>query len=204
MPTINLIAEQRQLRRDSERKSRAWFFGFLGVSVVGLTGAAALLLQAESANAESKALAAKILKLRPFKDEIEKNDKAMAQLTPRLVTLTKARIDTQRWFRILDHVSLVLPPDTWITSVKTPPPSDAAKPLEVQWTGMSVDQNLIGELMLRMQRSTDLADVTLKYTDQRKTQQGTGLEFNIICQVPGTEEALEKPKSSTKKESSSS
>ncbi len=194
MPYINLIAEQRKQKRDRERKARSWFFAFLGVSVLGLGTVGFLTLKAESASAEARSLQTKLDELRPHKEQIEGNEKVLMSLKPRLETLSKARLDTERWWRILDHASLVIPPETFFTRVKATAGNDLTKPVELAWTGMSVDQNLIGELMLRLQRSPDLAEVALKYTDQKRTPQGTGLEFQIVCFVPGTEESTRAPK----------
>lgn len=193
MPYINLIAEQRKQKRDRERKARSWFFAFVGVTLIGLVGVGYLTLKAESAAAEARSLETKLNELRPYKEEIEQNEKILRALKPRLETLSKARHDTERWWRILDHASLVIPPNTFFTRVKASSNNDLTKPVELSWTGMSTDQNLIGELMLRLQRSPDLANVELRYTDQKRTSQGTGLEFHIVSFVPGTEESTKTP-----------
>lgn len=189
MPYINLIAEQRKAKSERERKARAWFFAFVGVSLSGLMAIGYLVLRSEAASADIRELQAKLDELRPFQEQIAQSEAILAELKPRLDTLTKARTDTERWWRILDYASLVTPPDTWFTRLKATQGNDVTKPVQIDWTGVSVDQNLIGELMLRLQKTPDLAEVALKYTEQKRMAQGTGLEFTISALVPGTEES---------------
>lgn len=192
MPLVNLIAAQREVRRAKERAARAWFFAFVGLSGLSLVGAGALTLQVESARSNVRSLQKKAEDLAPYQSKLEDLDKMIAAMKPKLDTLGKARLDTQRWLRILDHISLVVPPNTWLTSVKSQNPGDPKQPVQVQWTGMSQDQNLVGEFMLRLQQSTDLGGIELKFTDMKRTPAGMGLEFRIDCVVPGTEEMPEK------------
>lgn len=188
MPYINLIAEQRKAKQHRERLARAWFFAFIGVSLFGLMGIGYLVLRSEAASADMRQLQAKLDELKPYQKQIAASEAILSELKPRLDTLTKARLDTERWWRILDYASLVTPPDTWLTRMKAVAGHDVTKPVQIDWTGVSVDQNLIGEFMLRMQKTPDLAEVALKYTEQKRGPQGTGLEFTITSIVPGTEE----------------
>lgn len=190
MPNINLIAEQIQAKREQQKKSRAWMLAFAGASCVTLLAFGFLTLRMEMLSAQHRNLQAKQQQLKPFEDEIAANEGLLNVMKPKLVTLSKARIDTQRWLRILDHVALVMPPNTWVTQLKSQNPSDPTKPVEVSWTGMSAEQNLVGELMLRLQRSEFLGAVELKYTDERRNANGVGLEFQINALVPGTEEQV--------------
>lgn len=189
MPNINLIAEQIQSKRDQQKKSRTWMLAFVGASCFSLLAFGFLSLRMEMLSAQHRNLQAKQQELKPFKDEIALNEGLLGAMKPKLATLSKARIDTQRWLRILDHVALVIPPDTWVTQLKSQTSSDPTKPVEVSWTGMSAQQNLVGELMLRLQRSEFLGNVELKYTDERRNANGVGLEFQINALVPGTEES---------------
>lgn len=192
MPLVNLIAAQREVRRSKERAARAWLFTFVGISSLSLIGAGSLSLQVESAKSSVRSLQKKAEDLAPYQTKLEELDRMIASMKPKLETLGKARLDTQRWLRILDHISLVVPPNTWLTSVKSQNPGDPKQPVQVQWTGMSQDQNLVGEFMLRLQQSTDLGGIELKFTDTKRTPAGMGLEFRIDCVVPGTEEMPEK------------
>lgn len=190
MPLINLIAEQRQWKRNRFVKARTWFIIFATVSAVGILSFGTLLIGAEYTKAEMESMRASIIELRPLTNAVDENEKQLLDLQPRLQTLGAARDDTERWTRIFDHVSLVMPTDTWLTNVRAQQPSDPRQPVQVAWIGMSTEQNLIGELMLRLQRAEDLANVQLEYTELKRTSFGTGLEFKIDCVVAGTGEKI--------------
>ena|SRR5438874_905942 len=189
MPLINLIAEQRAQLRNQGKKARIWFFAFAGTACMGAASVGFLFLRAESLGSEISSLQTKALELKPFEDAIAKNQKMLADLKPRLETLNTARMDTQRWSRILGHISLVMPDNTWLTSVAAQQGSDQTKPVEIAWTGMTTDQNLVGDLMLRMQKSIDLQNVQLRYTETKRTSTGEGVEFQIASEVMGTADA---------------
>jgi Tfp pilus assembly protein PilN len=189
MPYINLIAEQRAALRAVTRKSRAWFLAFASVAGVFALTVGFFFMRSGSLNAEIADLKAQAEQLQPLKDGIERNQSALAQMKPRMETLQTARLDTERWTRILDHMSLVMPQNSWLTNVAAVQSNDT-KPVEITWIGMSSEQSLVGELMLRMQQSPDFSDVQLKFTETKHTQYGVGIEFNITSSVAGTESKI--------------
>lgn len=188
MPTINLIHDQRKAYRQRLKTSRMWFVAFLGaaVSTGGLT--AMLLFGSIALTGEAKNLQSQAEKLKPYRKLIEQSEREFSQLSPRLTTLTTARTDTERWTRILEHMSYVMPTNTWLTGVRSVPNSDEEAPVEVALTGMSGQQESVGEFMLRLQTLSDIANVRLRYTEEKKTQFGEGLEFQIVCDVPTSSE----------------
>lgn len=194
MPTINLIHEQRKAYRQRLKASRLWFMAFLGaaVSTGGLT--AMLLIGSISLSGEAKSLQAKTEELKPYREAIEQSEKALTELSPRLTTLTTARTDTERWTRILEHMSYVMPTNTWLTGVRSVASNEESAPVEVSLTGMSGQQESVGEFMLRLQSLKDIANVRLRYTEEKKTQFGEGLEFQIVCDVPTSTDSKEETK----------
>jgi Tfp pilus assembly protein PilN len=164
--------------------------GAVAVLALGTTGS--LFLAAESKRAEARGLQAQFEKLAPVRDEIAKNEAALSLLAPKLTTLTKAREATDRWSEIFKHVSLTLPSGAFLTNVRSDRQSDPSKPVVCEFTGMSLDQNLVGDFMLALQNCPQLEAVSLKYTEEHRAQQGTGLEFTIATQVVGTEEVAAK------------
>jgi len=149
----------------------------------------ALWLKGMSLSGEISDLKAQAEALQPLKDEIAAKHQSLTELQPRLETLTTARHDTERWSRVLDHMSLAMPQDTWLINVVATQGSDE-KPVDVTWTGMSSEQNLVGDLMLRMQQSPDFANVVLKYTDTKVTTYGMGIEWQITTEVSGTDSKI--------------
>jgi Tfp pilus assembly protein PilN len=194
MPTINLIHDQRRAYRQRLKASRLWFTALLGaaISTGGLT--AMLLIGSISLNGEAKSLQAKAEELKPYREAIEQSEQALTQLSPRLTTLTSARTDTERWTRILEHMSYVMPTNTWLTGVRSVASNEENAPVEVSLTGMSGQQESVGELMLRLQSLSDIANVRLRYTEEKKTQFGEGLEFQIVCDVPTSSDSNKETK----------
>ncbi|HWP31257.1 MAG TPA: PilN domain-containing protein [Fimbriimonadales bacterium] len=179
MPSINLIAEQRQIKRDAERRVRKWMSASGAVFVFGGLIFGFFWFQTQRAHSELRDLKAQEERLVPIKEQLALASQALKELEPRLRTLERARQATQQWNRVLEHISYVMPENTWLTNLRSTPSKDD-KPVEIQYTGMSASQDLIGELMLRLQKCPDLTDVSLKYTDQRRTSQGLGLEYQIV------------------------
>jgi len=194
MPTINLIHDQRRAFRQRLKASRLWFLAFLGaaISTAGMT--AMLLIGSITLRGEARDLEVKSEALKPYRELIEQSDKAFSQLRPRLTTLTTARTDTERWTRILQAMSYVMPTNTWLTGVRSVPNSDESAPVEVALTGMSGQQESVGEFMLRLQSLGDISNVRLRYTEEKKTQYGEGLEFQIVCNVPTSKESSKETK----------
>lgn len=203
MPNINLIAEQREALRKSAKLTRLWFIAFLGAAGIGLLSFGFLFIQGEALSAQLKNLKAKTEELKPIKELIEKTKQANSMLIPRVQTLQTARLDTERWFRVLDHFSMSVPHNTWLTQVTAVQPNEATKPVELHLTGMSAEQVLVGELMLRLQRLEDLNQLALKYTEFKKTTNGNGIEFQIACAVSGTEEQQKRTSDESKKKDDS-
>jgi len=185
MPSINLIAEQRKLKHDAERRVRKWMTASGTVFVFGTLIFGFFWFQTQQAHSQLKDLKAQEESLVPIKEQLAIATRALKELEPRLRTLERARQATQQWNRVLEHISYVMPENTWLTNLRSTPSKDD-KPVEIQYTGMSASQDLIGELMLRLQKCPDLTEVSLKYTDQRRTSEGLGLEYQIVSLLANT------------------
>lgn len=202
MPFINLIAEQREKKRAFEKRVRTWFYVFLSSFILGISVCGLLFIRTQMLIADARELQREAEKLTPIIEKYEATKKALAQLNPRIKTLEKAVESTKRWNRIFTHFAYVTPTDTWLTALKSDAKQEKGKPLSVTFTGMSANQELIGELMLRLQQSFDLQNINLKYTDAKRIQVGEGIEFQIISTLQGTEED-DKEAQSNKKEATS-
>lgn len=201
MPYINLIQEQRFGIRQQEKRARTLLFLFAGVSCVSVLAFGFFLLQAEQANGEYQRLQREFQKLQPIVAKIESNDRQLQTLAPRLTTLQGAQQATDRWSRILDHLSRNVPSGVWLTNLRCIT-TDPTNPVQVSVTGMSATQDSVGDLILRLQGCPDLANVTLKYTQEKIVEMKKGLEFEITGDIVGTEEKKAKEETDGKKESS--
>ena len=201
MPNINLIQDQRSGIRQQEKKSRLLLFVFGGVTCLSVLGFGSLMAATDQVNGRYQELQRQFQKLEPVVKEIESNDKDLQILAPRLTTLQGAQEATNRWSRILDHLSRNVPSGVWLTNLRCVT-TDPTKPVMVSVTGMSATQDAVGDLILRMQGCSDLTNVTLKYTQEKVVEAKKGLEFEVTGDIVGTEEKKAKEETEDKKVSS--
>jgi Tfp pilus assembly protein PilN len=109
-----------------------------------------------------------IAKLQPIVKQIKTYDGATSKLKPKLKLLNEAKDLTMRWYNTLDRLTESLPQQTYLTRVGTgssrvPGKQDSDK-TEMLIAGVSANQALVGETMLRMQAIPDLTEINLHYT----------------------------------------
>lgn len=199
MPLINLIQDQRLAAKKNERTARVLFVSFATVATVSVLASGFLLVLKESAANEASDLKAKAQQVQPILDEVEATNREYGKLAPRVTTLTGAQETTTKWNRVLDHLAVQTPTETWLTTMRANQ-SDPKNPVAITFQGLSKRQELIGEFILRLQGSPDLANVGLKYTQEKPAQIGSQLEFEVNAELEGTVE--EKERNETKKEGS--
>jgi Tfp pilus assembly protein PilN len=200
MPLINLIQEQRLAARKNEQAARLFFMTFVSSAALSVVSLGFLTFLKESADSEQSALSVKAQKLKPILDEIETNLSEYGKLSPRLKTLEDAQETTNRWNRIMAHLSTQTPTETWLTQIRAMQ-SDPKTPVQISFTGLSARQELIGEYILRLQGCTDLLNVGLKFSQEKNVQLGRQLEFEIGADIDGT--IVERERNETKKEGDS-
>ncbi len=200
MPLINLIQEQRLAARKNERTASLFFMTFAVSAALSVVALGFLTFLKESAESDQSGLRVKAQKLQPMLDEIDKHAGEYGKLAPRVTTLENAQETTNRWNRVLAHLSTQTPTETWLTQIRASQP-DLKSPVQIAFIGLSSKQELIGELILRLQGSTDLLNVGLKFSMEKPVQMGRQLEFEISAGLDGTVE--EKERNETKKEGES-
>jgi Tfp pilus assembly protein PilN len=187
MPLINLIQDQRLQIRQTERRARAYFFAFVGSTILGVTAYGFLLFLTEVQLTEKSRLEAATQKNAPITKETEANTRLVNQMAPRVQTLEDAQLTTDRWGRILSHLATNTPKGVWLTAVRASA-TDPEKPIEVSFVGIGDTQDRVGELIMRIQNSSDLEDVNLRFTQEKLVQQGRGIEFDVKAGIVGTVE----------------
>jgi Tfp pilus assembly protein PilN len=193
MPLINLIQEQRYSLKKGEAKARTLFMGFVGVSGLSVLMFGLLFFETDAAAKEAIGMQAKAKKVEPIVKRIEADELAYSRLSPRVQILEDAQAMTSKWVGILDHLATQTPQNTWLTGLRCVE-SDPTKPITISFSGLSDKQELVGELIMRLQNSADLENVALRYTQEKVVAQGTGIEFEIAADVAGSIEQKEKPK----------
>jgi len=180
-----------------EQRARMLFGAFVMVLLVAIGAFGYFFFEDQVARRQLASLRKQVTQMKPLLDEIERNEKLLSAMAPRLSTLEQAQESTQKWQRVLDHLSRYMPESMWLTNMKADD-KDPAKPVALGLTGLSPTQDDVGDLLLRLQACTDLKNVTLKYTTERIQGEGKGIEFNVDAEIVGTEEAPTKKISASK------
>src|SRR5579885_3369336 len=185
MPFVNLIHEQRVAAERADRKSKLFFLAFVAVMVSSAGAFAMLSLSTKSVHDEEAALQAQIERAKPLIAQTNANNLEKSNLMPRLSTLQDAVGDTQRWNRVLTYLTVQTPPQAWLTAIRCQS-ADPKKPISVTFTGVAMSQDPVGDLILRMQNSPDLGNVSLNYTQEKLIQQTKTTEFQVNADLVGT------------------
>jgi Tfp pilus assembly protein PilN len=187
MPNINLIQEQRLAIKRLEQKTRLFFLCFAATTAISVLSWGTLLVMTERASSDEAALKQKVDRVQPIIEETDAVKAEYAKTAPRFTTLTDARKMTDKWNIVLDHLTSQTPGQTWLTAVRASQP-DAKSPILINFAGMTIRQELVGEFMLRMQQCQDLEAVNLKFSQEKQVTNGSQLEFQIEASLKDTAE----------------
>lgn len=190
MPSINMIAPRRTEKKRLEMNVRRLLLVILTEAILIACIAGVRITQIYSTRSMVDDLGVQITKLQPTVHKIEEYNKAIEKLSPKLKTLNRAKNDTMRWCRILEDLSVSLPDKTWLTRITTGVMQPADESLKLNLNGVSINQNLVGEAMLRMNDNVkDFSNLDLHYTQKAFVGLQTAVEFEIEASIP-----LPKPK----------
>jgi len=196
MPSINMIASRRAEKRRQEQNIRKLIYGVsaeIGCVILALTG---LSLREASMRGHIAELGAQIQNLQPRVNRIQALQEEMTAMQPRVDTLDGARADTLFWYSNLSAITNSLPNKTWLTSLGVTssaggaPGSAAGADPTISLAGVTVDQSLVGEAMLRMNQAPGLDHVDLASSQQQKTGDTDTVAFQMTVHLkpePGSE-----------------
>lgn len=185
MPYVNLIQEDRLAKAARDRKVRALVLSCVIIGGLSFLGAGFFTLEASRLNAQLRVLQQTKKEIQPYIDEVEKNNVEIGKLSPRISTLTSAQDHTSQWSRILDHLSTNMPEGVWLTGV-TCQQQQPADPISVAFKGFSTTNEAVGYLILRLEMSKDLEENGLVFTQERRTERGRALEFEVKGNLVGS------------------
>lgn len=194
MPSINMIAVRREEKRRQERNIRKLLSAILGE--IGLVVLAAFVLTARIlvTQHEVARLSERVTALQPSVTKIQQLQGETAALMPKVQTLDGAKADTLFWYKNFYAVTSSLPPKTWLTSLGTGA-SAAAGPGTVapgaaggddptlNLIGVAMSQAVVGETMLRMNRSPTLDHVDLAFVQQQKLGATQAVAFQMTVHL---------------------
>lgn len=187
MAVINLIAQEKQLRRIAERKVRVAGMSWLLVAVLIGLGWGGLLLHASTILQQQAEVNAQMTKLRPTLQQLQQVQNELNTLRPLVETLRNAHKDTKRWQQLFQHLSQHVPDGCFLTGAELGKRTDPKRPLEITLKGIAQTQQLVGEFMLRLNQHPELEQVRLDYSQERAlSEQTTAVEFQITAHIKGT------------------
>jgi Tfp pilus assembly protein PilN len=201
MPSINMIASRRAEKRRQEQNIRKLLYGVsieIGCVILVLTG---LSIHDFALRGKIVDLSAQIQTLQPKVNTIQTLQDQIAQMQPKVKTLDGAKADTLFWYSNLYEITNSLPDKTWLTalgvaggggapgSAAAPGSADGADPT-ISLAGLTVNQTLVGEAMLRMNQSPGTDHVDLAFVQQQKTGDTDTVSFQMTAHLkpePGAE-----------------
>ena len=190
MPSINMIASRRAEKQRQEKNIRKLLYGIsaeVGCVILALTG---LSVREASLRGHIAELGAQIQNLQPKVNKIQDLQTEMSAMQPKVDTLDGARADTLFWYSNLSAITNSLPDKTWLTSLGVTgavaggePGSAAGADPTISLAGVTLDQSLVGESMLRMNQAPGLDHVDLTSSQQQKTGATDTVAFQMTVHL---------------------
>lgn len=189
MPSINMIASRRAEKQRQEQNIRKLLYGIsaeVACVILALTG---LSIRQASMRGHMADLSAQIQNLQPKVNKIQALQDEMTAMQPKVDTLDGARADTLFWYTNLAAITNSLPAKTWLTSVGVvggtggDPGSGAGADPTITLAGVTLNQSLVGESMLRMNQAPGLDHVDLTSALQQKTGSTDTVAFQMTVHL---------------------
>ncbi|MCH7905652.1 MAG: PilN domain-containing protein [Armatimonadetes bacterium] len=185
MPLVNLIKEDRLVAAQRERHVRLLLIACVVIGGGSFLASGLLAFETQKLHTASKQLIAIQEKLEPYLSQVDANEGSISSMQPKIQILSDAVDQTEQWTRILDHLRSNMPNGVWLTSV-TCTRMVQTKPITVTLKGYSTTQESVGFLILRLNLSKDLEGTQLKFTQERRTEDGKALEFEVTSELVGS------------------
>lgn len=200
MPTINMIANRRAEKRRQEQNIRKLIYGISAEVGCVIIAVSVLSVRQMALRGQVVDLSAQIQNLQPKVNRIQDLQTQIAALQPKVQTLDGAKADTLFWYSNLYRITSSLPDKTWLTSLGVTsgggaPGTAAGADPTVNISGVTVNQAMVGEAMLRMNQSPGMDHIDLSYVQQQKTGTADTVSFQMTAHL--------KPEPSAAKEGSS-
>lgn len=179
MPSINMIAPRRADKRRRERDMRRLVVVIIAelICAVGLGGW--LFTRLVTTNNRVADLNTEIAKLKPVVKRIAEYGKAAKRLQPKLELLNEAKECTLQWYGALDRLTQSMPQSTYLTRVNSQADAEENSATRVSLNGISISQERIGEIMIRMHSIPEFESVDLHYTQNTAICGAPAIEFEI-------------------------
>lgn len=186
MPLINLIHEQRLLVRQREQKIRILLLASVATGAFAFLATGFYLFNTARYQVMIGALEAKKATLEPLSKQLKSNERDQSVMEPKLTTLTDATKATEKWNRLMTHLTTNVPRTLWLTSIRTNQSTNPDEGTTVTFGGYSLNHDDIGEFLLRLEACEDLEGVNLKFSQERIVEKANFLEFEISATLQGS------------------
>jgi Tfp pilus assembly protein PilN len=180
-----MISPRRAEKRRLESNVRKLLLAIMA-EVLLVVGVAALHVACiRNTRGQIKSLERQIAAVQPTVDKIKYYEAGLGELKPKLDTLNTAKADTLRWRRVLDDLSMSLPQKTWLTRLATlASPDQTKQEMVVSLNGISADQKMVGETMLRIQdKVSDFSQLDLHFTQKSAMSTVNAVEFELAAVI---------------------
>ena len=188
MPSINMVASRRADKRRQEQNIRKLIYGISAEVGCVILAISLLTIREVSMRGHVADLTAQIQSLEPKVNKIQDLQTQTAALQPKVTTLDGAKADTLFWYSNLYAIANSLPDKTWLTSLGVTggggaPGAAAGADPTVSLAGMTVNQAMVGEAMLRMNQTPGMDHVELAFVQQQKTGAFDTVSFQMTAHL---------------------
>jgi len=179
MGSINLIAARRAERLRLMQVTRALTFSCLGAAACLLAVFTINSARLITSSLEIGRVEVKLKELEPTLNRIREAQAERLALRPKLTTLTNAQGATERWYGVLDGLKRSIPPQAWLTSLVV----EGAKEGEqaIRFNGVTINQQKVGETMLRLNQLNQYQDINLHFTQANKIGDRDTVQFEFAA-----------------------
>ena len=195
MPSINMIAARRSEKKRLETNVRRLLAVIVAEIVVGVLLGSVFTIKILNTRARIADLNVDLARLQPTVTKIENYEKLTAKLGPKLDVLSDAKTQTLRWYNLMGEMTEALPPETWLTRIATVSKTQtqeetgtAPAGIAVNFNGMSVNQNKVGDAMLNLNSYPDFERVDLNFTQKAAVGKLQTIEFEIAVLLKSDQE----------------
>lgn len=185
MPLVNLIQEQRQAIRHKQRQTRMVLLSIVGVGVLSFLTAGYFTFETVRYTLRTNDLKATKERLKPLMDQVEQNEQMIGSLQVKMDTLGSAEKSTVRWSGLLTYLAANTPNGVWLSDLRSTQP-DAKSPVSLGVGGLSVDQDRVGQFILRLEAAQQVEGVMLKYTQEKVGPNSRSTQFELNAVLEGT------------------
>lgn len=186
MPLVNLIQEQRNAIRLRERQTRMVLMAIVGIGAVSFLTAGFFTFESVKYSLRIGELQAQKERLAPMMAELDNKQLEIGGLQMRRDTLKGAEADTVRWSSLLAFLGTNTPDGVVLSDFRSDLPGDPKTPTGLTLIGLSEDQQQVGDFILRLESSPEMAGVTLKYTQERVGPSNKSTQFELSAGLEGS------------------